>query len=109
MARPPAIPPSAKARLVLKVLSAEITVAAAGRAAGVSGQAVSNWRRAFITAGTQALENKDRSEADDRERQLILQISELRAALREAYALLRSERSAVPRHRLPFSAPGQPH
>jgi transposase len=45
MARPSAIAPEEKTRLVLSILAGEISVADAARRAKVSEQSVSNWKR----------------------------------------------------------------
>lgn len=101
MARPPAISPQDKAKLVLMVLSRELSVTEAAREAGVSGQAVSNWRRQFIESGLQGLEGADRKNSE-RERQLRAQILELKKALGEAYIQLRAQRL----HDRALAAPG---
>ena len=40
-----------KLRVVLSVLRGELSVAAAGRRAGVSEQTVHNWKKAFLEGG----------------------------------------------------------
>ncbi|MET9833414.1 helix-turn-helix domain-containing protein [Streptomyces sp. NPDC006385] len=94
MARPPAISPQAKAELVLAVLSSRVSVAEAARKAGVSGQAVSNWRRQFVEAGIKGLEGGDR-QSTERERQLRAEVVELKKALGEVYIQLRAQRALV--------------
>ncbi|WP_152626761.1 helix-turn-helix domain-containing protein [Streptacidiphilus carbonis] len=108
MARPPAISPSEKAKVVLKVLAGEVTIAEAGRSVGVSGQAVSNWRRQFIDSGSRALVGDDKRLENERERQLLEQVAELKSALGEAYVHLRAQRMISPRPpQAPRSIPGR--
>jgi transposase len=45
MSRPPVIPVAEKARVVLSVLSGEVSVAEAARRAKVSGTTAGNWKR----------------------------------------------------------------
>ncbi len=96
MARPPAISPQAKAQLVLRVLSHEISITEAARDAGVSGQAVSNWRRQFIDSGIKGLDGGDR-QSTERERQLSAEVFELKRAIGEMYVQMRAQRSPVDR------------
>jgi transposase len=91
MARPPALPPEEKTKLVLAVLAGSLSLAQAARQAGVSEQAVGNWRRQFVEAGSQGLAGGDRQRGE-RERRLEAQITELKMALGEAHVQLRSRR-----------------
>ena len=74
------------------VLSHELSITQAARRAGVSGQAVSNWRRQFVESGIRGLDGADR-QGNERERQLCAQIVELKKALGEIYIQLRAQRS----------------
>ena len=47
--------PEEKLRVVLSVLRGELSVAAAGRRAGVSEQTVHNWKKAFLEGGRDRL------------------------------------------------------
>lgn len=81
-------------RLVLDLLSKQTTLSQAARQAGVSPQAVANWRRRFISAGQDGLQpSVRRSEDSRRERQLLSEIAMLKAALGEAHLALRSQRT----------------
>ncbi|MFI6660848.1 transposase [Streptomyces sp. NPDC050523] len=100
MARPPVMPPEEKAKLVLGVLSGKLTVSQAAREAGVSEQAIGNWKRQFIAAGSQGLEGGDRL-SSERERKLRAQITELKTALGEVYVQLRARRQTVDFHAVP--------
>lgn len=93
MSPQPVIPPQEKVRLVLDLLSKRTTLSQAAQQAGVSPQAVSNWRRQFIAAGHEGLQPPARrSEDAGRERQLLSQITLLKAALGEAHLALRNHR-----------------
>lgn len=100
MARPPAMPPEDKAEIVLAVLSGELSVAQAARRAGVSEQAIGNWRRQFVTSGSLGLEGQNR-QASEREQRLLAQIAELKAALGEIYIQLRAKRQGASHHMIP--------
>ncbi|MFJ8210565.1 transposase [Streptomyces sp. NPDC096033] len=82
VARPPVIPPEEKAKLVLTVLAGDLSVSQAASEVGVSEQAVGNWKRQFISSGTQGLEG-GASQSSERERRLLAQITELKTALGE--------------------------
>ncbi|MEV0011111.1 helix-turn-helix domain-containing protein [Streptomyces sp. NPDC051840] len=89
----PVTPPQEKVRLVLELLRKRITLSQAAQQAGVSSQAVANWRRQFITAGHDSLQPHARhSKGNDRERQLLNEIALLKAALGEAHLALRQHR-----------------
>ncbi|GAB7181534.1 hypothetical protein ATKI12_1365 [Kitasatospora sp. Ki12] len=91
MPRDPKPSPEEKSRIVLDLLAHRITLSAAARQAGVSPQAVSVWRRQFIDGGHESLHRRGRrSEASRRERELLGEISALKAALGEAHLALRS-------------------
>lgn len=103
MPRPPALPAERKADIVLAILSGETTAAEAARTAGVSGQAVSNWKRRFIKAGRSGLDCGN-DQHNSRELELLTEIRTLKSALGESYMQLRAlkqrqlpqRRSAVP-------------
>ncbi|MBM7167709.1 helix-turn-helix domain-containing protein [Streptomyces sp. G44] len=93
MPRLPAIPPDAKARIVMDLLSGRVKLSAAADQAGVSVQTICIWRRQFIDAGHRGLQPTDRqSWAARRERELLTEIKGLKAALGEAHLALRNSR-----------------
>ena len=100
MARPPALPPEQKTRLVLAVLSKERTVSEAARSARVSEQSIANWRRQFVEGGGVALAGKTPADpAGQREAALLNAVSKLKQALGEAYVeLMAWRRAGAPRH-----------
>ena len=55
MARPAVISVEDKFRLVLSVVSGEMTVAEAARRSKVSEQSIGNWKRQFLEGGKQGL------------------------------------------------------
>ncbi|MBT2446176.1 helix-turn-helix domain-containing protein [Streptomyces sp. ISL-43] len=78
---------------MLDLLGKRITLSQAAQRAGVSPQAVANWRRQFISAGHEGLRPPvRRSEEAERERRLLDQITLLKAALGEAHLALRQHR-----------------
>jgi transposase len=89
MARPPAVPPEEKTRLVLAILAGEMTIAEAARRAKVSEQSVSKWKRQFIEAGRQGVTSGGSVGPGSRERQLLDELEEVKAALGEAHVELR--------------------
>ena len=100
MARPAVLPPDKKAELVLRVLAGDLSVSQAAREAGVTEQAIGNWKRQFIVSGSQGLGGCDRQSLE-RERELRSQITELKTALGEVYLQLRARRQTVDYHALP--------
>ncbi|MGC0274233.1 transposase [Pseudactinotalea sp. Z1739] len=84
MARPAAIPVEEKTRIVLSILSGEVTVAEAARRAKVSEQSVGNWKRAFLEAGRTGLA-AGKSGPSTREAQLEAEVQDLTQALGEAH------------------------
>lgn len=103
MSRPPALSHVDKTRVVLGVLAREKTLAAAAAEAGVSAQAVANWRRQFVESGSQGLRTRTAAEtthtlAQLRVKQLAREVEELKIALAEAHLLLHAgRRRAAPR------------
>ena len=51
MGRPPVIPAEVKARIVLSVLSGEVSIAEAARREKVSEQSIGRWKADFLEAG----------------------------------------------------------
>ena len=80
--------PEEKLRVVLSVLRGELSVAAAGRRAGVSEQTVHNWKKAFVEGGRDRLALGARRRSA-REAELEAECEELKAALGEAHVQLR--------------------
>ena len=80
--------PEEKLRVVLSVLRGELSVAAAGRRAGVSEQTVHNWKKAFLEGGRDRLVLGARRRSA-REAELEAECEELKAALGEAHVQLR--------------------
>lgn len=90
MGRPPVIATDDKLRLVLSVLSGQMTIGEAARRGKVSEQSVSRWKGQFLAGGKDGLAEGGRSGMSDaREQELLAQIEELRAALGEAHVELR--------------------
>jgi transposase-like protein len=96
MSRPPALTQQAKTRLILQVLSGELNLTQAGQRAGVSAQAVSNWRRQFVHAGSRALQAHGELRPDQpgevRLRQLAAEVQALKIALADAHVALSAQR-----------------
>lgn len=95
MPRPPAVSPEEKSRLVLSILSGEMTVAEAARRAKVSEQSMSKWKRQFIEAGRQAVAAGGTPGPNARERRLLDELEEVKAALGEAHVELRVWKKAA--------------
>ncbi len=89
MPRPHVMPPEEKTRLVLAILAGEMSIAEAARRAKVSEQSVSNWKRRFIEAGRQGVAEGGKPGPNARERQLLTELEEVKAALGEAHVELR--------------------
>lgn len=89
MPRPPVVPPEEKCRLVLSILAGELSVADAARRAKVSEQSVSNWKRQFIESGRQGVAEGGKPGPNARERALLAELEEVKAALGEAHVELR--------------------
>jgi transposase len=83
------LPPEDKTRLVLSVLAGELSIAEAARKAKVSEQSVSNWKRQFIEAGRQGVAEGGKAGPNSRERALLAELEEVKAALGEAHVELR--------------------
>jgi transposase len=99
--RPPALPAQDKARLVLAVLSKETTVSQAARQARVSEQAIANWRRQFIQAGSLGLDGQAVGRLSQKEEVLSDEVRKLKQALGEAYVELLAWRKVGEVRRVP--------
>lgn len=99
MARPPVFPVEEKFRIVLSVISGEMTVAQAARRGKVSEQSISTWKRQFLEGGKAGLVEGGRPGPNPRERQLLDEVEELKAALGEAHVELRVWKKSA-EHRL---------
>jgi transposase len=99
MSRPPMFPAEDKIRIVLSVLSAEMTIAEAARRNKVSEQSVSRWKAQFLEGGRAGVAEGGRSGPSGREEQLQAQIEELTTALGEAHVELRVWKKSA-QHRL---------
>jgi transposase len=94
MGRPPVIPVETKTRVVLAVLSGEVSVAEAARKEKVSEQSIHRWRTEFVEAGKTALAT-GRSGPSTREAQLEAEVDDLTRALGEAAVELRVWRKSA--------------
>ncbi|MGU3437415.1 transposase [Actinomycetes bacterium M1A6_2h] len=94
MPRPPAVTQSEKSRVILQVLAGDITLVQAAHRCGVSPQAVANWRRQFVDAGSRALAPhcSDRvtpsMPSELQVKHLVREVTELKIALAEAHLAL---------------------
>jgi transposase len=89
MARPAVISFEDKFRLVLAVISGEMTIAEAARRSKVSEQSISNWKRQFLEGGKQGLADGSRPGSNPQLQRLEAEIEDLKAALGEAHVELR--------------------
>ena len=99
MARPSVFSVEDKYRLVLAVISGEITVAEAARRGKASEQSISTWKRQFLEAGKAGLAGNGSPQPNQRERALAEENEELKAALGEAHVELRVWKKSA-EHRL---------
>ena len=81
MARPVVLSVEDKFRLVVAVISGELTVAEAARRSKVSEQSIGNWKRQFLEAGKQGLADGGRPGSNPQVRRLADEVEELKAAL----------------------------
>ena len=95
MPGPPAVPPEEKTRLVLSILAGELSVADAARRAKVSEQSVSNWKRQFIESGRRGVAEGGKPGPNARERALLAELEEVKAALGVAHVELRVWKKAA--------------
>ena len=99
MTRPPVFSVEDKFRLVLSVISGEMTIVEAARRGKASEQSISRWKQQFLEGGKAGLVEGGPPGPNPRERQLLDEVEELKAALGEAHVELRVwKRSAE--HRL---------
>src|SRR5260221_13030171 len=89
MARPAVISVEDKFRLVLSVIAGEMSNAEAARRGKVSEQSISNWKRLFLESGKAGLAEGGKAGPNARERQLLGEGEDLKAALGEAHVELR--------------------
>ena len=89
MPRPSVLSVEDKFRLVVAVVSGELTVAEAARRAQVSEQSISNWKRQFLEGGKQGLADGGRPGSNPQLQRLEDEVEELKAALGEAHVELR--------------------
>lgn len=89
MSRPPKVAPEEKSRLVLAILAGEMTVAEAARRAKVSETSMAKWKAQFIEGGRQQVAAGGSAGPNARERQLLDELEETKAALGEAHVELR--------------------
>lgn len=94
MGRPPVIPVETKTRVVLAVLSGEVSVAEAARKEKVSEQSIHRWRTEFVEAGKTALAT-GKTGPSTREAQLEAEVDDLTRALGEAAVELRVWRKSA--------------
>ena len=99
MSRPSVFSVEDKFRLVLAVISGEMSMAEAARRGKASEQSISTWKRQFLEGGKAGLVEGGKPGLAPRERALLDEVEELKAALGEAHVELRVwKRSAE--HRL---------
>jgi transposase len=99
MARPPVFSVEDKYRLVLSVISGEITIVEAARRGKASEQSISRWKQQFLESGKAGLAEGRPAGPNVRERQLLEEVEELKAALGEAHVELRVWKKSA-EHRL---------
>ncbi|MEU2034256.1 transposase [Nocardia amamiensis] len=87
------IPVEDKVRVVLSVLSGEMSAAEAARRRGVSTASIGKWKQAFLEAGTKALDEIPSGRAglqgSPEQRRLRMENEQLKLALAEATVQLR--------------------
>jgi len=93
------MPVEDKIRIVLSVLSGEMTVAEAARRNKVSEQSVGTWKKLFLESGRAGLAAGGGQRSSSREEQLEAEIEELTTALGEAHVQLRVWKKSA-EHRL---------
>ena len=89
MARPVVISVEDKFRLVLSVVSGEMSVAEAARRGKASEQSISNWKRQFLEGGKQGIAGGGRPGSSPQLQRLEAELEDLKAALGEAHVELR--------------------
>lgn len=88
MGRPPVFSPETKTRIVLSVLSGQISVVEAAGKEKVCEQLIGRWKAEFLEAGKTAL-GAGKSGSSTREAQLEAQVEDLMLALGDAAVELR--------------------
>lgn len=99
MSRPPQFPVEQKIRIVLSVLSGEMTAADAARKYKTSQTSVAKWRDQFLESGKAGLAAAGSRRSSGREERLEAEIEELTSALGEAHVELRVWKKSA-EHRL---------
>jgi transposase len=99
LARPPVFSVEDKFRLVLAVISGEMTIVEAARRGKASEQSISRWKQQFLESGKAGLVEGGPPGPNLRERQLLEEVEELKAALGEAHVELRVWKKSA-EHRL---------
>ncbi|MBA3842076.1 MAG: transposase [Actinobacteria bacterium] len=99
MARPVSISVEDKFRLVLSVVSGEMSVAEAARRGKASEQSISNWKRQFLEGGKQGLAEGGRPGSSPQLQRLEAELEDVKAALGEAHVELRVWKKSA-EHRL---------
>jgi transposase len=89
VARPSVFSVEDKVRLVLAVISGEMSMAEAARRGKASEQSISTWKRQFLEGGKAGLVEGGKPGLNARERALLEEVEELKAALGEAHVELR--------------------
>lgn len=82
MSRPPTIPVEKKVRIVLSILTGELSVAETARRERGSEKAIGRWKRQILEAGKACIQT-GKSKASSREQQLEDEVAELTTALGE--------------------------
>ncbi|MHB8696246.1 MAG: transposase [Solirubrobacteraceae bacterium] len=99
MARPSVFSVEEKIRLVLSVISGEMSTAEAARRGKASEQSISTWKRQFLEGGKAGLDANVSLQPSQRERALADENEQLKAALGEAHVELRVWKKSA-EHRL---------
>ena len=99
MARPSVFSVEDKFRLILSVISGEMSTAEAARRGKASEQSISTWKRQFLEGGKAGLDANASLQPRQRERALADENEQLKAALGEAYGELRVWKKSA-EHRL---------
>lgn len=89
MSRPPVFPAEDTIRIVLSVLSGELTIAEAARRNKVFEQSVGRWKAQFLEGGRAGVTEGGKTGPSSREEALQAQIAESTTALGEAHVGLR--------------------
>ena len=88
MGRPPLISPDKKFRIVMSILTGEVTIAEAARREKISQTSIGRWKLEFLEAGKVAL-TAGKTGPSTREQQLETEVADLTQALGEAAVELR--------------------